>query len=141
MKTLTTVLCLLGVSIMPSFMAPPAAFAQRETARQRQPDQIRNRNQGSISWSGHVDQTMDVSFQQGRSWNKRISGREGSGSAVFSMSIPRRSVRMTVNQSLGRGRVTIEEQPTRSNGYTCVVRVADRRSGGDKYKFTLTWDN
>lgn len=137
MKTLTTAFCLVGVSLV----APPTTFAQRETHQQRQPNSIRNRNQGSITWSGHVDQVMDVSFQQGRTWNKRINGRKGSGEAVFSTSIPRKSVHMTVNQSLGRGKVSIEEQPSRSNGYTCVVRIADRRSGGDQYKFTLTWNN
>lgn len=143
MKTLTTVLCLLGVAVTPSLMVPSAAYAQRErpASTGQNQRQIRNRNQGVITWTGHADQTLDVSFQQSRTWTKRISGRKGNGEAVFSSAMPRKSVEMRVHQLLGRGRVSIQEQPSRSNGYTCVVRISDRRSGGDQYKFTLTWDN
>ncbi len=101
--------------------------------------QMRNQNKSSVNWEGHADKTMDVSFQQDRTWTRRISGRKGTGDAVFSRPMPRRSLTLTLNQTLGRGRVWIRQQPRASNNYTCVVRISDRPSGGDNYKFTLRW--
>jgi hypothetical protein len=84
---------------------------------------------------------MEVSFQQNRTWTKRISGRKGSGDAVFASALPRKSVQMTLRPLHGRGRIWIQQQPNRSNSFTCIVRISDRPSGGDQYKFSLTWDN
>ena len=139
MKTSFTILCALGACTLSGVITPPPALAQRESARQRQQNQNRNRIQSSVNWEGHADKLMDVCFQQDRTWTRRVSGRRGKGDAVFSRPMPRKSVTLTLNQTLGRGQVWIRQQPNASNKYTCVVRISDRPSGGDDYKFTLRW--
>ncbi|MCX6367470.1 MAG: hypothetical protein NTX57_12285 [Armatimonadetes bacterium] len=103
--------------------------------------QMRNQNQGVIRWTGHADKLLDVSFRRNSTWTTRISGRKGSGDAVFSSPIPRKNATVTLNQTMGRGSVWIRQQPRASNNYTCIVRISDRTSGGDNYKFTLRWAN
>lgn len=139
MKISQSLLCAFSIVTLLGAITPPLALAQQENARQRQQNRIRNRNQASVNWEGHADKLMDVCFQQDRTWTRRVSGRKGTGDAVFSRPMPRRSLTLTLNQTLGRGRAWIRQQPSASNNYTCVVRISDRPSGGDNYKFTLRW--
>ena len=108
------------------------------TLPQSHAQQTRNRNH-VIRWTGHADKLLDVSFRRESTWTKQVSGRKGSGDAVFSSPIPRKNATMTLNQTMGRGSVWIRQQPSASNNYTCIVRISDRLSGGDNYKFTLRW--
>ena len=41
--------------------------------------------------------------------------------------------------SRGRGDVIVVQQPNRSNDFTAIVRVVDRRSGYGDYNFDLRW--
>jgi hypothetical protein len=47
------------------------------------------------------------------------------------------TVRLTVKKA--RGQVYIEEQPTRANDFTTVVRIKDPRGGASDYEFELNW--
>lgn len=41
----------------------------------------------------------------------------------------------------GRGRVELLEEPDRRNRYTAIVRIEDRKGGGEEHHFRLTWRN
>jgi hypothetical protein len=47
------------------------------------------------------------------------------------------TVRLT--EKRGRGEIFIEQQPTRDNDFTAVVRIRDPRGGASDYAFTLEW--
>ena len=44
-------------------------------------------------------------------------------------------------QQLGRGKITVQQQPTARNNYTAIVRIEDSKGGADRYRFNLAWDN
>jgi hypothetical protein len=46
-------------------------------------------------------------------------------------------VRLTAKR--GRGEVFIEQQPSRENDFTTVVRIKDARGGASEYEFELQW--
>jgi hypothetical protein len=116
---------------------------EREIAHARQKRQRTNTPQrpwGTIRWSGRVDDVVDIYFQERRSWTKRISGKEVFGEPEFVDSLPLRDVNLTLDMNRGRGRGVIRQQPNRDNDYICIIRIADKRSGSDNYKFTLNWE-
>jgi hypothetical protein len=48
-------------------------------------------------------------------------------------------VSVSVVKRRGRGEIFVEQQPSRENDYTAVVRVRDSRGGASDYEFDLTW--
>jgi hypothetical protein len=54
--------------------------------------------------------------------------------------IPERETeRFDVEKLQGRGDVTLIERPSSRNNYTAIVRIADEKSGDDRYHVRLTW--
>jgi hypothetical protein len=47
------------------------------------------------------------------------------------------NVRLVVKR--GRGEVFIEQQPSRDNDFSVVVRIRDTRGGASDYEFELVW--
>lgn len=84
---------------------------------------------------------MDVYFQQGRSWTKRVSGKSGSGDARFSGALPQRNLDWSLRKNEGRGRVSLRQRPNRRNDYTAIVRVVDHQAAMGSYAFTLRWND
>ncbi|MGC4045958.1 MAG: hypothetical protein QM758_19370 [Armatimonas sp.] len=97
----------------------------------------------SLRWTGQVDSIVDVYFRGGRSWVETVSGKEKPDMGVtrFSSNLPRRNVIVAANKQLGRGKITVQQQPTARNNYTAVVRIEDPKGGADRYRFNLVWDN
>ena len=96
----------------------------------------------TLTWTGRVDSIVDVYFRRGNSWEKVVSGRRIQGRTETSYApLPQRNLRLSLEKDLGRGKVTLRQQPTRSNNYTAIVRVEDRRGGADRYRFTLRWND
>ena len=97
----------------------------------------------SARWSGRVDSVSDVYFRQGRSWTETVSGSEkkNRGSARFSAPLPRKNVMVGLEREMGRGVISVRQQPKASNNYTAIVRIRDRKSAVGRYQFTLNWDN
>ena len=42
---------------------------------------------------------------------------------------------------MGRGDVTLRQQPRAGNNYTAIVRIQDRKGAVGRYRFTLNWDS
>lgn len=97
----------------------------------------------SARWVGRVDSVADVYFRQGRSWMTTVSGsdRKNRGSARLSAPLPRKNVIVGLEREMGRGVVSVRQQPKASNNYTTIVRIQDRKSAVGRYQFTLNWDN
>ena len=57
----------------------------------------------------------------------------------FSNSMPYRRVTVQLTNKRGRGEIFIEQQPSRENDFTAVVRIRDTRGGASEYEFELTW--
>ena len=97
----------------------------------------------SARWVGRVDSISDIYFRQGRSWSTTVSGsdRKNRGSARFTAPLPRKNVVVGLEREMGRGVVSVRQQPKASNNYTAIVRIQDRKSAVGRYRFTLNWDN
>jgi len=93
-----------------------------------------------ISWSGSVDDTVDVYIQGGRVWEQVQSGKGVVGAdARVSDSLPQSRVQVSLTRVRGRGQVWIVQQPHRRNGYTAIVRIQDAPPGRGNYHFRLVW--
>ncbi len=100
-----------------------------------------NSDNGLLSWSGRVDDVVEI----------RISGRRvdtitRSGVPVQSVNynirggaLPQRNVTLQIDQRSGRGSVYVAQQPSSWNGYTAVIRINDSRGGADFYDFAVRW--
>ncbi|MEZ5346202.1 MAG: hypothetical protein R2681_11690 [Pyrinomonadaceae bacterium] len=100
----------------------------------------RDRGDGMMTWSGTVDDRVQIIIR-GRSVSTRtISGqRLGSGRYNMSSSLPNRNVNVRVDKTEGRGSVRVIQQPSRSNNYTAIVEIRDSSGGRDNYAFELEW--
>jgi hypothetical protein len=97
----------------------------------------------SARWVGRVDSVSDVYFRRGRSWSTTVSGsdKKNRGSARFTAPLPRKNVMVGLEREMGRGVVSVRQQPKASNDYTAIVRIQDRKGAVGRYRFTLNWDN
>lgn len=99
------------------------------------------RDVGLVAWRGDVDDVVDIRIQ-----GRRIEYRTRSGQELRNVrydvrgnGLPRRPVTIELDVSRGRGDVIVVQQPNRSNDFTAIVRVVDRRSGYGDYNFDLRW--
>ncbi len=100
-----------------------------------------NRDAGSLSWRGEVDDVVDIRIQGRRVEYITRSGKRLRDERldVRGNGLPRRPVQLELNVSRGRGSVVVMQQPNPRNGYTTVIRVVDKRSGYGDYDFDLRW--
>ncbi|MEO7521114.1 MAG: hypothetical protein ABIW79_04805 [Gemmatimonas sp.] len=96
---------------------------------------------GALSWSGRVDDVVDITIH-----GRDIDYRTRSGASVSNVrtrvsggALPHRDGRVTIVGGDGRGSVQVVQQPSRSNGYTAVIRISDPRSGAGAYDFEARW--
>ena len=61
------------------------------------------------------------------------------GQPNFSNALPNRRVTVRLTDKRGRGEIFIEQQPTRENDFTAIVRIKDSKGGASDYSFTLEW--
>lgn len=96
---------------------------------------------GVLHWSGRVDDVAEIRIQGRRVEMITRSGAplENVNSDIVGAGLPRRDLRVDVDQRTGRGSVYVAQQPNASNGYTAVIRVEDRRSGAAFYDFNARW--
>ncbi len=99
------------------------------------------RDVGLVAWRGDVDDVVDIRIQ-----GRRIEYRTRSGQELRNVrydvrggGLPRRPVTIELDVSRGRGDVIVVQRPNRSNDFTAIVRVVDRRSGYGDYNFDLRW--
>ena len=95
---------------------------------------------GSMTWRGRVDDDVRIRIRGGSADVETIGGTAYyDGQPNFSNSLPNRRVTVRLTQKRGRGEVFIEQQPTRENDFTAIVRIRDSKGGAAEYEFTLEW--
>ncbi|HKG47124.1 MAG TPA: hypothetical protein VKB02_10375 [Pyrinomonadaceae bacterium] len=95
---------------------------------------------GSMTWRGRVDDDVRIRIRGGSADVETIGGTEYSDSQPnFTNSLPNRRVTVRLTQQRGRGQISIEQQPSRENDFTAIVRIRDPRGGAAEYEFTIEW--
>jgi hypothetical protein len=98
------------------------------------------RGSSALRWSGDVDSEIEIRIR-----GNSVTYRTLSGSTLRSVridgsrGIPREDGQIVVDQEMGRGTVSVIEQPSARNNYTAVIRVHDPRSGYGRYEFDVRW--
>ena len=101
------------------------------------PDQGRG---GRMTWKGRVDDDIRITIRGGQADVETVGGTPYyDAQPNFSSSLPNRRVNVTLNVKKSRGTVFIEQQPSRDNNFSVVVRVKDPRGGASEYEFELVW--
>jgi hypothetical protein len=95
---------------------------------------------GRMTWRGRVDDDVRIRIRGGTADVETIGGTEYSDSQPnFINSLPNRRVTVRLTVKRGRGEIFIEQQPTRDNDFTAIVRIRDPRGGASDYEFELQW--
>lgn len=88
-----------------------------------------NRDAGGIVWTGDVDDVVDIRIR-----GRRVEYRTRSGAPLRDVRydfrgnpLPNRAVTLDLGVSRGRGNVEVIQHPNRSNKFTAIIRVTDRR--------------
>ena len=99
------------------------------------------RNDGSMRWSGSVDDEVEIRIQGRNVETRRLSGNvvRDVRANINGRALPRRDLQIRVRERQGRGTVTVVQQPGQWNGYTAVIRVRDRQGGYGYYDFEVDW--
>jgi hypothetical protein len=93
----------------------------------------------ALQWSGDVDDNIVIHLVSGGVTYRTVSGKDPRGVQSSFAGIPQGAAHLTVNQTEGRGSVTVIQQPTAQNGYAATLRVVDPQRGYGHYAFNLTW--
>lgn len=95
---------------------------------------------GRMTWRGRVDDDVRIRIRGGSADVETIGGTAyDNGQPNFFNSLPNRRVTVRLTMKRGRGEVFIEQQPSRENDFTAVVRIRDTRGGASDYEFELQW--
>ena len=95
---------------------------------------------GRMTWRGRVDDDVRIRIRGGTADVETIGGTPYSDSQPnFFNSLPNRRVTVRLTAKRGRGEIFIEQQPSRENDFTAVVRIRDTRGGASDYEFELQW--
>ena len=118
-----------------------AAFALPAGAEEvRAATPAAEQQQGSFYWRGDVDGTVDLHI---RHRSVRVVVKAGRSLQCaryrFDGALPKRDGGVQITKMEGRGSIELIQQPDSANNYTAVVRVADRGSSREEYRFTLVW--
>ena len=95
---------------------------------------------GRMTWRGRVDDDVRIRIRGGTADVETIGGTPYTDSQPnFDNSLPNRRVTVRLTQKRGRGEIFIEQQPSRENDFTAIVRIRDTRGGASEYEFELQW--
>src|SRR5215510_10920244 len=95
---------------------------------------------GRMTWRGRVDADVRIRIRGGSADVETLGGTPYYDSQPnFENSLPNRRVTVRITNKKGRGEIFIEQQPSRENDFTAVIRIKDSRGGADNYEFTLEW--
>jgi hypothetical protein len=95
---------------------------------------------GRMTWRGRVDDDVRIRIRGGSADVETLGGTPYyDAQPNFFNSLPNRRVTVRLTEKRGRGEIFIEQQPTRENDFTAVVRIRDTRGGAADYSFTIEW--
>lgn len=95
---------------------------------------------GRLTWRGRVDDDVRIRIRGGSADVETIGGTEYNDAQVnFTNSLPSRRTTVRLSAQRGRGQIFIEQQPSRENDFTAIVRIKDPRGGASDYEFELQW--
>jgi hypothetical protein len=95
---------------------------------------------GRMTWRGRVDDDVRIRIRGGSAEVETLGGTPyNDGQPNFYNSLPYRRVTVRLTSKRGRGEIFIEQQPSRENDFTAVVRIRDTRGGASDYEFELQW--
>ena len=95
---------------------------------------------GRMTWRGRVDDDVRIRIRGGSADVETIGGTPYyDAQPNFENSLPNRRVTVRLTDKRGRGEISIEQQPSRENDFTAVIRIRDTRGGASEYSFTLEW--
>jgi hypothetical protein len=95
---------------------------------------------GRMTWRGRVDDDVRIRIRGGSADVETVGGTAYyDAQPNFFNSLPNRRVTVRLTQKNGRGEIFIEQQPSRGNDFTAVVRIRDTKGGASDYSFTLEW--
>ena len=102
-----------------------------------QPDTGRG---GRMTWRGRVDDDVRITIRGGTADVQTLGGTPyNDGQPNFSASLPFRRVNVRLTVKRGRGEIFIEQQPSRDNDFSAVIRIKDPKGGASDYEFELSW--
>jgi hypothetical protein len=102
-----------------------------------QPDTGRG---GRMTWRGRVDDDVRITIHGGTADVQTLGGTPyNDGQPNFSASLPFRRVTVRLTVKRGRGEIFIEQQPSRDNDFSAVIRIKDPKGGASDYEFELSW--
>jgi hypothetical protein len=101
----------------------------------------RNDVDGTLRWTGSVDDEIEIRIQGRNVETRRLSGNvvRDVRANINGRALPRRDLQVSVRERQGRGTVTVVQQPGQWNGYTAVIRIRDRQGGYGYYDFDVSW--
>jgi hypothetical protein len=95
---------------------------------------------GRMTWKGRVDDDVRIRIRGGSADVETIGGSPYyDGQPNFYNSLPYRRVTVRLTNKRGRGEIFIEQQPSRENDFTAVIRIKDPKGGASDYEFELQW--
>lgn len=95
---------------------------------------------GRMTWRGRVDDDVRIKIRGGSADVETVGGTPYYNSQPnFFNSLPYRRVTVRLSQKRGRGEIFIEQQPSRENDFTAVIRIKDPKGGASDYEFELQW--
>jgi len=95
---------------------------------------------GRMTWRGRVDDDVRIRIRGGSADVETIGGSPYyDAQPNFFNSLPNRRVTVRLTEKRGRGEVFVEQQPTRENDFTAIVRIKDPKGGASDYAFTIEW--
>ena len=95
---------------------------------------------GRMTWKGRVDDDVRITIRGGTADVETLGGTPYyDAQPNFSASLPPRRVNVRLTAKRGRGEIYIEQQPSRENNFSVVVRIKDTRGGASDYEFELQW--
>lgn len=95
---------------------------------------------GRMTWRGRVDDDVRIKIRGGSAEVETIGGTAYyDGQPNFFNSLPYRRVTVRLTAKHGRGDVFIEQQPSRENDFTAIIRIKDPKGGASQYDFELQW--
>ena len=95
---------------------------------------------GRMTWRGRVDDDVRIRIRGGSAEVETIGGTPYyDGQPNFFNSLPNRRVTVRLTAKRGRGELFIEQQPSRENDFTAIVRIKDPKGGASDYEFELQW--